>query len=388
MALAAIPLLTAIGAAVDYSRANDVQAGLQAALDAAVLAGAKDSSSNASATALAFFNSDFQVQGVSVNAPTFTVNADGSVSGTVSASVPTTFMQLAQVSAMTVTAASKAMNGGYPPCVFALNANAQAAFQLSGNASIQANQCRIQVNSNSTDAVDLTGNASITSAENCFVGGNQTSGNAAISPAPDGHCNGQSDPFAGYAEPVIDSCTYTNYTASGQGTITLNPGVYCGGMKFSGQVNVTFSPGLYIVENGLMQASGGSQFTGDGITFFLTGRGAGVQLSGSANWHLVASNSGALAGFVFFLDPSNSPASSSELSGSSELYFEGLIYLPQQQVTLTGGSSTYTPAPFTMYIADTIRISGNGSLVINANPAQTSVPIPAAALGGQLRLVQ
>ena len=205
---------------------------------------------------------------------------------------------------------------------------------------------------------------------------------------PDGHCNGQSDPFAGHAEPAIDNCTYTNYNASGQGAITLNPGVYCGGMKFSGQVNVTFTPGLYVIENGPMQASGGSQFNGDGVTFFLTGRGAGVQLSGSANWHLVASNSGALAGFVFFLDPSNSPANSSELSGSSELYFEGLIYLPQQQVTLSGGSSNYTPAPFTMYIADTIRISGNGSLVINADPTQTSVPIPTAALGGQLRLVQ
>ena len=42
------------------------------------------------------------------------------------------------------------------------------------------------------------------------------------------------------------------------------------------------------------------------------------------------SSNGPLAGFVFFLDPSNSPAKSSELSGSSELYFEGLIYLPQQ----------------------------------------------------------
>jgi hypothetical protein len=34
----------------------------------------------------------------------------------------------------------------------------------------------------------------------------------------------------------------------------------------------------------------------------------------------------------------------SELSGQSELYFEGLVYAPQLQVTLLGGSSTYTRA--------------------------------------------
>ncbi len=42
---------------------------------------------------------------------------------------------------------------------------------------------------------------------------------------------------------------------------------------------------------------------------------------------------------------------------------------------------------FTSYIADTITISGNGALVISSDPTKTSVPIPSAALGNELRLV-
>ena len=42
VALALIPMMTAVGSAIDYSRASNSKTGLQAALDAAVLAAATD----------------------------------------------------------------------------------------------------------------------------------------------------------------------------------------------------------------------------------------------------------------------------------------------------------------------------------------------------------
>ncbi|MDQ2955024.1 MAG: pilus assembly protein TadG-related protein, partial [Pseudomonadota bacterium] len=42
LALALVPIVGAVGAAVDFSRASDVRTKLQAAVDAAVLAGAHD----------------------------------------------------------------------------------------------------------------------------------------------------------------------------------------------------------------------------------------------------------------------------------------------------------------------------------------------------------
>jgi len=158
--------------------------------------------------------------------------------------------------------------------------------------------------------------------------------------------------------------------------------------------SVTFAPGLYVIKDGVVNESGGTSFTGNGVSFFLTGLGAGVQMSGQANWHLTAPTSGPLAGFVFFLDPSGPSglaASASSLSGSAEMFFEGVIYFPKQQLTLTGGAEAQTPSPYTGYVADTIRINGNGRLVINSDPSQTTVPVPGAlqvTWNGQPRLVQ
>jgi len=68
--IAFIPLTMAIGVALDYSRANDVRASLQAALDSAVLAGAKDGTTTWSDTALNTFNANLVTKGSSVSTPT------------------------------------------------------------------------------------------------------------------------------------------------------------------------------------------------------------------------------------------------------------------------------------------------------------------------------
>jgi hypothetical protein len=188
-------------------------------------------------------------------------------------------------------------------------------------------------------------------------------------------------PFTTYSKPTVGACDHTNFSASGRQTVTLQPGVYCGGMQFSGQVSVNFAPGLYIIKDGSINESGGTSFTGNGVTFFLTGQGAGVQMSGQADWHLTAATGGSLPGFVFFLDPSGPSglaATGSSLAGNADLYFEGVSYFPKQQLTITGNSEVNATAPYSAFIADTIVINGNGQLVLNSDPNATPVPIPSA----------
>jgi Flp pilus assembly protein TadG len=395
--IALIPIMGMIGAAVDYSKASNLRAHLRAALDAAILAGARDGTANWVNVASNVFNANLK-SNMSAT-PGFSQNNDGSFSGSAVASAATSFLNIFGTSSIPVNVQVKAKTTNARPgqfCVLALNATAPSAVQLTGNATIDvpAPQCVVQVNSNSASAVTLSGNASIESAENCFVGSVVKSGNASVSPPPKFMCDPVPDPLASFTKPTVGPCDYVNYSLSGNQTVTLQPGVYCGGMKFSGQVTVTFASGTYVIKDGVLQASGGSSFTGNGVAFFLTGLGAGVQLSGQANWHLIAPTTGTFAGFVFFLDPngpSGPAASSSSLSGSGEMYYEGVIYLPKEHVDLTGGSQSFTPSPYTAYIMDTISISGNGTLVINSDPAQTTVPIPAAlqiALGAQPWLAQ
>ena len=78
------------------------------------------------------------------------------------------------------------------------------------------------------------------------------------------------------------------------------------------------------------------------------------------------------------------------LSGGSEIYFEGVIYLGKQLLELSGGSAGYTTSPFTAYIADRFTLSGSSAININSDPSKTSLPIPSALLGSKgskLRLV-
>jgi Flp pilus assembly protein TadG len=397
--LALIPIMAAVGAAIDFSRATNLRTEMQAALDAAVLAGARDNTADWANVALNVFNSVFQPKGGSTAAPTFNLNANGTFTGSTSGAIPTSVLGVVGVSTIPVNATSTAMVAPTSPseqyCVLALNLTASPSVQITGNGSItiKAPNCVLQVNSNAGNAVDLSGNAAIKSSDNCFVGGVRAVGNSSVSPPPLPVCKTVPDPFANYPKPTVGACNYTNYQLSGNKTVTLQPGVYCGGMTFSGPVNVTFAPGLFIVKDGTITESGGS-FTGNGVTFFLTGLGAGIALSGQANWHLVAPSDGPFPGFVIFLDPSGPSgpaATSSQLAGQSELYFEGVIYLPKQLVSIVGTATAFAPSPWTSFIADTIQISGNGQFVINNDTSLTRVPIPVGLQmrsGGRMWLTQ
>lgn len=386
-ALALVPLIGLTGAAVDYSTANNARTALQARLDAALVAGARDGSTTWADTALNTFNANLSSKGATDITPVFELTSARAYTGTVTAKVPASFLGVLGISSIdvrvTATTTVPPSTGGYY-CVMALNSNAQAALQLTGNASIKitAPKCVVQVNSNNTRAVEMNGNTWINSVENCFVGGISTVGNSSISPAPDAVCKPIPDPFAKYPRPAVGGCDHTNYQLSGNQTVTLQPGVYCGGMTFSGHVTVTFAPGLYVIKDGIISESGGT-FTGNGVSFFLTGLGASVQLSGQADWHLVAPTDGPLPGFAIFLDPSGPTGlagTASSLSGQSELYFEGIVYLPKQQVTVSGNASVVAPSPYTSYIGDTLRFVGNGDLVINNDTSLTNLPLPKAVM--------
>jgi len=405
-ALALIPIAEGIGAAVDYSKANGVKVELQASLDAAVLAGAGDKTSSRDTTATNTFAGNFagKVSGVS-SSPTFAYGNDGTYAGTASAQVPTTFMKVVGISNITVTASAKATIAGVTTaaakamCLIALDTTVSKAVAMSGSATIDAPNCLVQVNSNNTDAVDMSGSTTIKSAENCFVGKLKTYSPSSVSPSADATCAALADPFAGLAKPTIGACTYNKYTAPSNST--LQPGVYCGGLTIS-STSVTFAPGLYIIKDGDLNVSGTSKMTGNGVTFFLTGSGAGVTSSGGSSWHLVAAGklgypctdgtSGCLAGFVFYLDTSGKQLDKTVLSGGSEMYFEGGMYFPQQQLNLSGGSGNYSLSPFTAIAAGTFNLSSSSAINLNSDPSKTSVPVPAgfigAGMGGMLRLVQ
>src|SRR6185295_12245638 len=104
-ALALIPVMAAAGAAIDYSRANNIRSKLQTALDAGLLAAAKGGgASDWSDVAGKNFDSNFSstfAAGLTV-AKSFVKETGQLYKGTASVSVPTVFLGMLNISSLTV----------------------------------------------------------------------------------------------------------------------------------------------------------------------------------------------------------------------------------------------------------------------------------------------
>jgi len=107
-AIATLPIVGAVGYAVDYSHANNVKAALQAALDSTALMLARDASSTTNtdlnAKALNYFNALFnrpEAKNVSINA-TYTTTGGSKIVVNGSATVPTTFLGVIGYNDLTV----------------------------------------------------------------------------------------------------------------------------------------------------------------------------------------------------------------------------------------------------------------------------------------------
>jgi Flp pilus assembly protein TadG len=65
-ALALVPIVAMVGAAIDYSRANNLRSQLQATLDSSLLAGARDGSTNWANVATDFFSANVVSAGAKI----------------------------------------------------------------------------------------------------------------------------------------------------------------------------------------------------------------------------------------------------------------------------------------------------------------------------------
>ena len=150
-ALALIPIMTGVGAAIDYSRANAAKTFLQSTLDAALLAGAKDGSSNWTQVALNVFNSNLAMKNMSAATPTFTVDSNAAYSGSATASIPTSMLGIIRINSMDVSAnASAMMAEADDSCILTLDqgqARSHVSLTLNGAPVVNLSGCSIRSNS-------------------------------------------------------------------------------------------------------------------------------------------------------------------------------------------------------------------------------------------------
>jgi len=200
-----------------------------------------------------------------------------------------------------------ALAGGVGAGMVVLDRSAPGSLSATGNATITVTNGAIQVDSSSSSAISATGNVMITAAETNVVGNASTTGNTVINMAP----------------------------------------------------------GIYILGGAGISLTGNSILNAQGVMLYVTGTGS-VDLTGNGLVTLTPPNPSVnnfpgattYAGVSIFQDRADKTADS--LTGNGNLNIQGTVYLNAATLTLTGNSNTLG----NQVIVDQLRFVGNANVTI------------------------
>mgnify|MGYP001765879191 CR=1 FL=1 len=365
-ALGAIPLVLAAGIAVDYARAVSAKSDLQEAVDAAVLAGARDGTTNWKTVAAKMLSTSIKTKDFTIAGSSFVNDASGNYVGTASGSIETTFagavaMQTIAISA-TATVAVKAASD--KACILLLNSSASPGLLLNSGANITAPNCQVHVKSTGNPAATFNASTTLSTKKICLAGTNVLD-NGGTHPNLAKGCTTVADPFAGtLPTPSSATCTYSNYNINS--STTLSPGVYCGWTNFNGSPTVTLNSGVYVIKGGGWNFSG--TLNGTGVTFYFPDTSY-IQFNGTSKLNLTAPTSGTYAGLLMY-EASGLSQSNFTMNATAGANLTGLIYLPKRGLTLNSGASV-TSNNLTMVLDTLIVNQVNWTL----DSADKSIPV-------------
>lgn len=178
----------------------------------------------------------------------------------------------------------------------------------------------------------------------------------------------QSDPLASLAAPTKPATSTTNTQTPNNG-VTLQPGYYPNGFNLNSNVSVTLAPGLYYM-GGSINVNSGATLAGTGVElYFASGT---LQLNSGSTAQLTAptatsSTAGTTAGMLDWQASNNS--SGMNIDSGSSSYFQGVIYLPDAELTLNSGSGVTinSGATYTAIDVNEMMVNSGGTFVINGS---------------------
>jgi hypothetical protein len=391
--MAALALI--VGGVVDYASLGNEKRQLQMAADGAALAAARElvvtapNAERAQAVAEAYVAANFQGEGVVVVAR-LAANGGG-VEVDVSADPQVYFPGPIGANAGRVSAnASAGTYGGGSVCMIGLSATAKSTLRLTKASGVTAEGCAIYSNSGSNEGIKVEDNAVVTASFICSAGGVAARKGSQINPAAVTDCPVIDDPLAGRAEPSVGPCTFTNYELRSGASATLQPGVYCGGMKIQGAA--TLAAGVYIIKNGELKVDHGGSLVGEHAGFFLTGTGALINFEKDSTIELSGPRTGPLAGLLFFeshnvqaadggVVPDGPPPplqapKEHRIRSNNARELVGTIYLPRNRLLIDGDRPIADRSDYTVIVAREFTLAEGPVVVLNTRYAISDVPVP------------
>jgi Flp pilus assembly protein TadG len=384
-ALAMPVLLMAALGAIELAQAIRTRAALQNYVDAAALAGAQAYAIDQSAATVerSRVQADRAADAVRPSwAVVTSAQSDpskGAVTVSQEANRDSLFGTLVSSSGLKVrvTATAATLMQKIPLCVLGMQQKGGSVVKLSASATMTAGGCLVQSN---TD-IEVAGSPGLRAGGVRSVGGARGS----IAPAPVTDAPPINDPFAALGIAVPATCSDRDFAVSG--TTTLNPGVHCGRIRINGNDKLVLNPGEHYFADAHIDVVGKGQLVGNDVVLIFKGK-VDIGFKGQAFLALEGRRSGPLAGFVMITDRSFTNAV--ELSTDSARKLLGTIYLPAAELRVSGtGNKIADQSPWTVVVANRLRVEGSAELVINSNYFASAVPVPkGVATNVSSRLVQ
>ncbi len=373
-ALATVPIMGAVGAAVDYSRANSTRSAMQSALDATTLLLAKKAQSLSSAQmasqASTYFTANFtsvELTDLVATATPATVPAGLTVNGSATGKINTQIMRILGFETITITVRSVALayaNG--TGCVLSLNPSDADAIKITGTSDVTLNNCSVYSNSSSPTGLYADGSAKLTALSVGAVGGVYNGNNNIIT--TQGISTGLapvSDPYAGVSYPPPPANCQNQ--APIHNTRTLSAGFLCG-LRLNAGANVTLNPGIYYLGKDGLTVNGQATLSGSGVTLVFTtseGNYGKATINGGATVNLTAMTTGPTAGIVIFGDITNPNYEDFRFNGGATQYLGGVVYAPKGKIDFSGGMTSSSSC--TQIIGYTVKFSGNAKVEMNCS---------------------
>jgi hypothetical protein len=257
-------------------------------------------------------------------------------------------------------------------CVLGLDPTASSTVAISGSNNINLIGCNLYSNSNAFPSLNVSGSATVSANQVGAVG--SVSGASNIT-ATNGIKTGMrpvSDPYDNVNPTMPTYCDYNNKMQV-KGTATLSPGVYCGDVSVDAGATLTLDPGIYYFNGSNFSVAGNATVTGSGVTLIFTGSGNNwgtAAIGSNASVTLSAPTSGVTKGIVMYGDRRMAVGTAFNLVGGGTQNFGGAIDLPKAALKFSGGNGTTTSC--TQIIADTITFTGSSNLQVNCAALGTS----------------
>lgn len=389
----AVPLTLCCGVAIDYSSLHKTKSSLQEAADTAALASAKELSlaSTKDETVKSIAN-DYVIAnlqnnlGNTKNVQTTKIKtsiADSRKEVTVDIAHTWTplFIQHIDSTALPIKVSSTAsLAGERSICVLALDQNASTAIDMISDATMIANDCVIYSNSSSGNGI-ATGKKADMRASEIMSSGGYIGPIKSYSPMPLTDTPMIEDPLKDREQPPVGTmCTKKGFSTNKD--VTLDEGVYCGGLELKGNAIAKLNPGEYIIKDGPLKIGGSSSLIGEGVSFFFTGKEAVFEFGVPTKIELSAQKSGTMAGILFFEDRNSPKNRQFKIRSKNAKKFEGAIYLSKGILNIDKASKVGQESAWTAIIANQIIIGNGPEIQINSDYANSTTPVPEAISGG------